>query len=298
MKYGPCFLLVTAFCSSEEPMASRYSIQIVRNMIRFGMLLKIVPGAKFVYRFLKDGAGAIWAVAENGLYKIIEVDKASKRQWSIINDPSPTIAHLSLLDAYADTEDIFWLATNGEGLYRWDRKANTFQQFNITSGFPSDVLYRIEPDEYNNLWISSDYGLIRFNKKTLAANTYSTANGITNNEFNRTSSFKAKDGQLFFGGLDGIIGFNPKELAADTRWFDVPLRVIAFNQFIGSQNKLVNETTELLNSAQITLAPTDRFFTLEFQLLDFAKDEVHHYAYKIEGVDKEWIYSNENAISH
>lgn len=257
---------------------------------------KKLPEAKFVYRFFTDKAGTIWAVAENGLYKIIDGHKQGNRRWTIVNERSPVIAQLSLLDAYADANGIVWLATNGEGLYRWDRKANTFQQFNIASGFSSDVLYRIEPDEYNNLWISSDYGLIRFNKKTFAANTYTIANGISNNEFNRTSSFKAKDGQLFFGGLDGIIGFNPKDLIEDTRSFNVPLRVIAFNQFIGSQNKLVNETTELLNSSQIILAPNDRFFTLEFQLLDFAKDEVHHYAYKIEGVDKDWIYFNENSI--
>jgi len=201
-----------------------------------------------------------------------------------------------LQDAYVDNDGIFWLATNGEGLYRWDRKANAFQQFNIASGFPSDVLYRIEPDEYNNLWISSDYGLVRFNKKTLSVNTYTTADGIANNEFNRTSSFKAKDGRLFFGGLDGIIEFNPKDFIADTRSFKVPLRIIAFNQFIGSQNKLINNINDLLATSQIILAPNDRFFTLEFQLLDYAKDEVHHYAYKIDGVDKDWNYINENSI--
>ncbi len=256
---------------------------------------KNVPEAKFVYSFFTDKNRAIWAVAENGLYKITG-DTIRICELSVIHDRSPIISHLSLLDAYADANGVFWLATNGEGLYRWDKRANTFQQFNTASGMPSDVLYRIEPDEYGNLWISSDYGLIRFNKKTFLVNTYTTSDGITNNEFNRTSSFKAKDGRLFFGGLDGIIGFNPKDLLADTRSLNVPLRIIAFNQFIGSQNKLVNKTTELLNTSQITLAPNDQFFTLEFQLLDFAKDEMHHYAYKIEGVDKDWNYINENSI--
>jgi len=249
--------------------------------------------AKFAYRFFKDRAGVLWAVAENGLYKIM--NDATGR-WSVTKDESPSIAQLSLQDAYVDSDGVFWLATNGEGLYRWDRRANTFQQFNISSGFPSDVLYRIEPDEYNNLWISSDYGLVRFNKKTFTVNTYTTSDGVTNNEFNRTSSFKAKDGRLFFGGLDGIIEFNPKDFVADTRSFKVPLRIIAFNQFIGSQNKLINNINDLLTNSQITLAPNDRFFTLEFQLLDFAKDEVHHYAYKIDGVDRDWNYINENSI--
>jgi two-component sensor histidine kinase len=157
-------------------------------------------------------------------------------------------------------------------------------------------LYRIEPGDDDNLWISSDYGLIRFSPKTFSVNTYTTIDGISHNEFNRTSSFNAKDGRLFFGGLDGVNAFYPKDFIADTNALDVPLRIIAFNQFVNAQNELVNKTTELLNTSQITLKPNDKFFTLEFQLLDFAKDEAHRYAYKIDGVDKDWNYINENSI--
>ena len=157
-------------------------------------------------------------------------------------------------------------------------------------------MYRIEPDDYDNLWISSDYGLIRFNSKTFTIKTYTTVDGISHNEFNRTSSFKAKDGRLFFGGLDGVNAFDPKDFITDTYTLNVPLRIISFNQFVGSRSELVNKTNELLNTSEIILAPKDEFFTLEFQLLDFAKDEVHRYAYQIEGVDKSWNYITENSI--
>jgi len=257
------------------------------------------PEAKFVYRIFKDQADTIWAVAENGLYKIIDapgppVNGHSRRL--IEKYQSPFIDKLILLDACPDPNGIFWLATNGEGLYRWDRKANSFQQFNIANGLPSEVLYRIEPDEYNNLWISSDYGLVRLNKKTFSVKTYTVADGISHNEFNRTSSYKAKNGQLFFGGLDGVNAFDPGDFITDTASLNVPFRVISLNQFVGSQNKLINKTSELLTTSQIVLAPADQFFTLEFRLLDFSKEEAHSYAYKIEGIDKDWNYIDENSI--
>jgi two-component sensor histidine kinase/ligand-binding sensor domain-containing protein len=260
---------------------------------------KTTPEAKFVYRFFKSGDDTLWAVAENGLYKIgIDHRPMTIDYWqsSIVTGQKSVLSTLSLFDAFADANGIFWLATNGEGLYRWDRKAKSFQQFNITSGFPSDVLYRIEPDDYDNLWISSDYGLIRFNRKTFSINTYTTVDGISHNEFNRTSSFRAQDGTLYFGGLDGVNAFQPKDFITDTNALNVPLRIIAFNQFVGAKSELVNKTNELLNTVQITLAPNDQFFTLEFQMLDFEKDEVHRYAYQIEGVDKDWNYINENSI--
>lgn len=247
--------------------------------------------AKFIYRFFKTN-DTVWAVAENGLYTIT----MNGGPYTVVHRSSPLLNGLSFLDAYEDAQGVFWLATNGEGLYRWDRKANTVRQFNITAGFPSDVLYRIEADDNDHLWISSDYGLIRFNPTTFSINTYTTTDGISHNEFNRTSSFKASDGRLFFGGIDGLNAFYPRDFIADTNALDVPLRIIAFNQFVNSKNELINKTIELLNTSTITLQPNDKFFTLEFQLLDFAKDEAHRYAYQIEGVDKDWNYINENSI--
>ncbi|UFH54078.1 sensor histidine kinase [Spirosoma sp. KNUC1025] len=257
------------------------------------------PEPKFVYRFFKGKDGEVWVVAENGLYKVIANPRAvvgNGLYWTVVRIQSAVLNGLSLLDAYQDSGGVFWLATNGEGLYRWDPKTDTLRQFNITDGFPSDVLYRIEPDEFDNLWISSDYGLVRFHQKSFAVNTYTIADGITHNEFNRTSSFKAMDGRLFFGGLDGVNAFYPRDFKADTNSLQIPLQVITFSQFVSEQNKLVNKTTELINKPQITLMPGDKFFTLEFQLLDFAKDKGHRYAYRIDGIDKDWNYLRENSI--
>ncbi|WP_185716129.1 histidine kinase dimerization/phosphoacceptor domain -containing protein [Larkinella knui] len=250
------------------------------------------PEARFVYRFFRGKGGVVWAVAENGLYTL-SIDQG---RLTMVKLQSPFLSGLSLLDAYQDADGIFWLATSGEGLYRWDPKTHAIRQFTITAGFPSDVLYRIEPDEFGQLWISSDNGLIRFHRKTFSVNTYTTVDGLSHNEFNRTSSFKADDGRLFFGGLDGVNAFDPRDFRADTNSLRVPLQLIAFNQFVGSQNKLVSKTAELLRTSNIILEPDDQFFTLEFQLLDFTKEEGHRYAYKIEGIDQDWNYLTENSI--
>ena len=100
---------------------------------------------------------------------------------------------------------------------------------------------------------------------------------------------------MFFGGLNGVNAFYPKDFRGDSSEFNMPLQVVSFNQFIGSQDKLVDKTNELMRQNTITLNPADKFFTLEFQLLDF-EEERHRYAYMIEGIDKEWNYVNENSI--
>lgn len=257
--------------------------------------------AKFVYRFRKDRHGKIWAVAENGLYqfepKQITNSKGKLQEIGYMTRmKSRFLDGLTLLDGWQDTDGIFWLATNGEGLYRWNPANNESKQFNITAGFPSDVLYRIEPDNDDNLWVSSDYGLTRFNRRNFAISTYTTLNGISHNEFNRTSSFRAADGRLFFGGLNGVNGFDPKDFRTDSSALQAPLRIVEYNQFTGTEDALVNRTTDLLREQHIVLQPDDKFFTLDFQLIDFTKEAGHRYAYSIEGLDHDWNYINENSV--
>lgn len=266
----------------------------------------------FSYRFIKRKDKTIWLIAQNGLYLLDSNGEKILDYWKVINNDKNNIKRETknekilpfniLLDGYEDEEGIFWFATNGEGLYRWSKAKNTslpggqdFQQFNITAGFPSDILYRIEADNYNNLWISTDNGLVRFNKKDFKTNSYNVSNGISHNEFNRISSFKSAGGKLFFGGLNGVNAFYPKDFLSDSTITNLPMRIIAFNKFSADDDKLVDQTTALIATNKIVLQPGDRFFNLEFQLLDFDEGR-SNYAYRIEGIDKNWNYISENSI--
>jgi len=255
-----------------------------------------IPKAQFVYRFIRRKDKKIWAVAQNGLYLLNEnadsvIDYFSKAS----RDTSRRFPFDILLDGYEDDAGFFWFATNGEGLFRWDKTKNEFKQFNGADGLPSDILYRIESDDYDNLWISTDNGLLRFSTKDFKTRAYTTSSGISHNEFNRTSSFKAKDGRLFFGGLNGVNAFYPKDFIGDSIVSQAPIHLISFNKFSAKEDKLIDQTNELLTQNKIVLLPGDRFFNLEFQLLDFEEGKVN-YAYMIKGIDKDWNYISENSI--
>jgi len=257
-----------------------------------------IPKAAFTYRFKKRNNGTILAVSQNGLYLMDQNAREVLQYWGKnANSKKAGIAlpFENILDAYEDANYIVWVATNGDGLYRCDIAKQHFQQFNIATGLPSDILYRIEPDEFNNLWISTDNGLAKFNMTNFKVKTYTTDNRISHNEFNRTSSFKAKDGMLLFGGLDGVNAFYPKDFVGDTTDVTLPLRIISYSKFSGDENKIIELTDNLLTQKKIDLEPGDRFFNLEFQLLDFQEGKLN-YAYKVEGYDKDWNYISENSI--
>ena len=261
-----------------------------------------IPVPKMVHRFARSKHIGIWAVAENGLYFLDRNGDIITYYGKHTDDKTHYLPISNFQDAYEDEQGNFWIASNGEGLFFWKRNSSdnanhpfSLKQFDHNTGLASNILYRIEADQKKNLWISSDYGLIRFNTIDYTTRNYTTRHGISNNEFNRSSSFKAADGKLFFGGLDGVNAFYPAEFTNDTSRLNIPLQVISFSQFLEKENKLVNLTRSFQTDKRITLKPGDKFFHLEFALLDYEIGQ-HHYAYKIEGYDKEWNYINENSI--
>jgi hypothetical protein len=166
----------------------------------------LIPKAQFVYRFLRRKDKKTWAVAQNGLYLLNEnADTITDYFGKASKDSSHRLPFDLLHDAYEDEPGLFGLQPM-DRVYSGGIKIKIpgeqeFKQFTSAEGLPSDILYRIESDNYNNLWISTDNGLVRFNTKDFKAHTYTTADGISHDEFNRASSFKAKDGRLFFGGI-------------------------------------------------------------------------------------------------
>jgi two-component sensor histidine kinase/ligand-binding sensor domain-containing protein len=258
---------------------------------RTGIALKDV----WIHQFFKDKKGEMWAVGSKGLF-LMKNDSVAEFHWAVDEiDTKYKLPFNDFHNVWEDENGDFWLASDGNGLYKWMRRENKFQHFTIADGLNSNLLYGILGDEENFLWISSDNGLMRFNKNDFSIKTYTTKDGITNNEFNRLSYFKAADGRMYFGTIDGVNAFYPHDFQNDNKLFTAPLQIIAFNQFIAKSNKLEDRTLSLLNKNKIILNPGDNFFTIEFALLDFETGK-HRYAYKIEGIDKEWNFIDVNSM--
>lgn len=217
----------------------------------------------------------------------MSIDMANLR----VSLPTDNVQHFFL-----DKEGIFWLATGGDGLIRWDKTHNKSQRFTTSTGLSNNVIYAIYGDNFDNLWMSSDYGIMQFNKKTNASITYLTKDGITHDEFNRVSHFQDKHGTIYFGGLNGVTSFHPRDFQTARMLENSPIRITTFLQFSGDENKLIDRTGILTRSHQIIMHPSDRFFQLHFALLNYENSSQTKYAYKIEGIDEDWIEQKENSL--
>lgn len=248
-----------------------------------------------IYAIKRQGEN-IWLSTNNGIFLMTEKKGVLQHFNQASGDlPFDFIQHLHI-----DKAGIFWLATKGHGLIRWklasgeNQKSET-KQFTTTDGLSHNYLYAVYEDDYNNLWISSDYGIMRFNKETQQIQTFTTNNGLLHDEFNKFSHYKAKDGTLYFGGLGGLVAIQPKDfINKDAN--DTPLEFTSLQVLGNDEEEFIDRIDLVQQSNILTLKPSDKLIEIRFALLNFTGKDDQIYAYKIEGYTNRWNYSDENFI--
>lgn len=248
-----------------------------------------------VYHFHKNAKG-IWLATNNGVFLMDEKEGIIRKYNTTSKDlPVNFIRHI-----YEAKEGVFWLATKGGGIIKWkpaqtNEQVSDYQQFTTKNGLSHNATYAIYGDDYGKLWIPSDKGLMCLNEKNHQIRTYSTKDGLPNNEFNLTAHYQAKDSTLYFGGLGGLISFHPR-IFRNQSSENTPLRFTKFSVLEENAKDPIDKTVILQRDSVITIHPTDKFLELSISLLDYDAPDQHEYIYKIEGDLDRWLPVKGNSI--
>lgn len=242
----------------------------------------------YVYHIRMTEEG-IWIATSHGLFLMDEAGNIIQTLDKKNGLPTAQVNY-----SYQDKVGIFWLATKDKGLLRWDRKTDKKTFIGRKQGFLNENIYAVFEDDYGFLWLPSDYGLIRFNKETFEVNTYLPEQGLLHEEFNSYSYHQDEAGNLYFGGLGGVISFHPKDITGNTNT-EVPLHFKSFKVLKNNETEIRDISEEVRTQQALTIQPNDKLFEVYFTLLDFKKKD-KFYSYKIEGYDQNWNYSTDNFI--
>jgi len=193
---------------------------------------------------------------------------------------------------YKDPGGISWIGTYDGGLNRYDPETETFLIFDKKNGLPDIAIYSILPDREGYLWCSSNHGLSRFDPRTNSARNYTILDGLQSNEFNAGSYFQCADGKMLFGGINGFNSFYPEEIRDNLHipqvvitGFQILNKPVPIGKWDGDRVILEKSITE---TGSIVLSYRDSVFSFEFAALHYVAPRRNRYAYKMEGLEKEW----------
>lgn len=236
----------------------------------------------------EDGTDTLWIGTQNGL----DIFDRQKKQFIHYthNPVDPTsLSHNGILSIYEDSEGSLWIGTHN-GLNKFNRITDTFSYYTEEDGLANGVIYSILEDGFGNLWLSTNKGLSRFNPRSETFRNYDVSDGLQSNEFNIGAYCKTREGDLFFGGINGFNVFNPNDVKNNPY---IPPIVITdlqiFNKSVRvGEKSLLKKHIDFIDS--LTLSYRDSVFSFEFAALDYTYPEKNQYAYQLEGFDKEWTY--------
>ena len=248
----------------------------------------------------EDTQQNIWIATTKGLF-LLSADQQQLQSFNLPKGSNSVNNNANYINCIQeDDQGNIWVGLYYGGLSKYDSKKKEFvKTYTTKHGLPNNNVVGILEDDAHFLWISTSNGLAKFNPQSGVFLTYTTSDGLAGDEFNYNSFFKAKNGDLYFGGFNGLSYFSPKEIERNS--YPAPLIFTALKLFnepvkINSADGILQQDISFTD--QLIFPYYKNIFTIEFALLNYIKSEKNKYAYRLEGVNGGWVESNIPAATY
>ena len=167
------------------------------------------------------------------------------------------------------------------GILEVDLKNQTKRTITINDGLSSQVLYDNYLDNKGQLWMSSDYGIIRYNILTKQFRTLTPYDGAQGYEYNSFCNFSTPNGDMIYAGQNGVNYFNISEVIDNAVAPDVIIQKITKkNTVIPIESDNYQET--------VVVDYDENVLSIDFVAFNYKNTLQNKYKYKMEGYDNEW----------
>ena len=228
----------------------------------------------------RKSSDELYVLNEEGIFILNESNNTAK--------PLTTNILFKRSDIYKGMEiiDNKWafLSTYGNGLIKVDFEKNTKVFLTLKDGIPSLFLYDLFASKNKNLWISSNFGIIRYNPYTNQYRSFGPMEGTQGFEFNTFSGSQSSTGEIFFGGAKGLNYFFPDSIKDNAK-----PPVVIIQKFSKKDTTLFVESPNPLG--EFVVNNNENSLSFDFLAFNYRDPEHNQYAYKMEGYDEDWIYS-------
>lgn len=248
----------------------------------------------------EDIDGSIWFGSKrDGLFRFQPDSIQSSgmvqhmRQYNVSGRKNSSTSTDWITSLFLDFNRSLWVGTS-RGLYKYNRDSNTFQRIILSSPSEEPYICGIKQDLQGNYWISTTTGVHRYNDQK----GFSTFFEFNQGDFARVEysfgSCLTDDGKILLGGIKGVVYFDPSKIAVDTT---LQNRIFITDFRIGNQEITpdgIHLKNDINTDNRITMKYPENQFTLAFSSLHLNNPQYIRFAYMLEGVDDNWIYTEWN----
>ena len=191
---------------------------------------------------------------------------------------------------FTDENEILWAGTT-RGLYTYNRANDSFEYVAVREG--DDHICCIQGDNHI-LWLSTTNGLLRFDPGSGECTAYGQSDGLQSDHFIASSGYKARDGSIYFGSVNGFNSFMPHRIIIDK---DIP-DVVLTELYVNNERVPVGEKSILQRSVnsqdRIELNHDQNDIIISYSAISYYAPEKINYSYRLGGYDEEWNFVSNN----
>ncbi|ADQ78232.1 integral membrane sensor hybrid histidine kinase [Paludibacter propionicigenes WB4] len=241
----------------------------------------------------EDKNGHIWVGTEKqGVFQIQLNAKVITRIMNF-SEKSGNLQSNSIQSVCCVKNGNVYIGSREGSIYLYDYQANKMTDISSQYGITEDAIQDIVEDNYGLLWISTVKKIIRYNPVNHVSTYYTPSDGILVSSFSKNAGIKLQNGQIFFGGNKGFCLFTPGEASNHhTSSSKVTITNIDVNNL-----SIFDHTNKSHYDSQrnkLILQPKDDNISLEFSALNYSSADKIQYAYRLIGIDKDWVYLGNN----
>ena len=212
-----------------------------------------------------DSSGTPWIGTDGGF------DRYDEQLGVFVHYEVPTV-----MWTCESTTGRLWLATKG-GFFSFDRSSG--EAALLRKGISWKIM--VLEDSEGTVWVgSSGDGLERYRPNGEEWRRYAN-DGLQSAIFWRNSYHRNADGELYFGGDNGFNVFYPGSIVENR--YSPPVEITAVRIF--------NKPTDLVEGVNLVLSHGSNYLSFDFASLDYNNPMRNQYAYIMEGLDDDWVYS-------
>ena len=232
--------------------------------------------------FVQTNDGMIWAVIRNrGICRIN--DKHSIKVYSHKED-------FNSIDATNNGH--LWIGTGEGRVFEFaPTESDSLKDWTLKCGMIGDMISQIAVDNLNHIWIVANQRVCEFNPDNGAFRMLNTED--SNMPLNRflpfAVYFDSQTSTMYLGGIPGFITLKPsKALESIPKNIQVKITDVTVG---GKSIWLDPERRNAANS--IDIRPDETDISIQFSTFDYVNRKQISYAYRLSGIDKDWIYLTE-----
>ena len=207
-----------------------------------------------------------------------------------------TLSNNNVNNIMQDSNGNLWFSTSGSGLDRYRKESNDFENFDMQKdGLSSDCIYEVFESsiQKGDLLLITNQGFSQFDYPQKKFYNYGTENGFPLTAVNENALFVTHDGEVFLGGIQGMISFWEKKLHFTPKSYSIILSRLLVN---GKEITAGDDTGILEQSIaytpEISLKADQSMFSIEYATSNFIPANRNEIVYRLEGFSDEWNHTD------